>query len=360
MEYCFQDEYEVSINFDALDKLSPVVRARIDMGLLARLTNTPLELLDKYRRDRDELESAYTPSPRDSLRRLSHQSLDKQISLRLQEFNSIESSCNLRRTRTMSDVNNATIAESNTIITMVTKNKKSGKPRPMTFLVDYNEDNSTKEDLQRDLLRVFTLSTTNIKSLSVEEPMKELRRLSVKSDTILRERAKLEEIVKGKAKTDEIVKYGSQMDVRKEEGTMAHKEIRQEEAMADKEVKKEAMADKEPEKEVMADKEAEKEAMADKEVEKEAIGDKEVRQKEAMADKEVEKEAMDDKEVEVRQIEVVVTMESEKEEEAALVCARRSDRVETTQEEESAHIEEVEIRIEDTGNELEMETSFNK
>ena len=49
MEYCIQEEYEAKINFTALDNLDPLIRAGIDMDMLATLTNTDPKLLDKYR-----------------------------------------------------------------------------------------------------------------------------------------------------------------------------------------------------------------------------------------------------------------------------------------------------------------------
>lgn len=49
MDYEIKEEYVATLNMDALETLSPDVRAHIDLDFLAQLTNTSPERLEKYR-----------------------------------------------------------------------------------------------------------------------------------------------------------------------------------------------------------------------------------------------------------------------------------------------------------------------
>ena len=143
VDYCIQEEYEAKINFEALDKLDPAVRAGIDMDLLANITHTDSSLLSKYKTPAPPQDSGgHTPvsvrspvvpplSRSASLHRLNHDCIEKKLCQKLQEAtkrNSLDRG-SLRRVRTLSDVNNTPLGSnrgSMSSITMISTRKDSG------------------------------------------------------------------------------------------------------------------------------------------------------------------------------------------------------------------------------------------
>ena len=79
VEYCIQEEYEAKINFDALERLEPSIRAGIDMDILAKLTNTDPALLDKYRVEDSDIPVVCSPSV------ISQESLHRNLSITVQD-----------------------------------------------------------------------------------------------------------------------------------------------------------------------------------------------------------------------------------------------------------------------------------
>jgi 2,4-dienoyl-CoA reductase-like NADH-dependent reductase (Old Yellow Enzyme family) len=80
VQYCTNEEYEVTINFDVLDTLDPTIRAGMDLVMLARMTNTDPKLLEKYKvtePQTEEAEQRRSSSLKSSLLYASHESLHR-------------------------------------------------------------------------------------------------------------------------------------------------------------------------------------------------------------------------------------------------------------------------------------------
>lgn len=139
LEYCIQEEYEAKINFEALEKLDPAIRAGIDMDVLASITHTDPALLAKYKPRIPQESTSNTPksirspaqclSRSSSLHRMNFDSIDKKLSQKIQTIkrNSLDGG-NLRRVRTLSDVNgtDSNRGSLSSVVTIMSGRKDSG------------------------------------------------------------------------------------------------------------------------------------------------------------------------------------------------------------------------------------------
>ena len=141
VDYCIREEYEAKLNLKALDRLDPIIREGIDMDLLAKITHTDPDLLRKYKpanppESRDHTPSVVMTPPMGvlsrsaSLHRIGHDCVEKKLNQKLQETmkrNSLDGG-NLRRVRTLSDVNTTTWSARSSMssITMMSVRKDSG------------------------------------------------------------------------------------------------------------------------------------------------------------------------------------------------------------------------------------------
>ena len=261
VEYTIQEEYQARINFQALDQLDPAIRARIDLELLARLTNTDPEKLEKYRTmDKDFLKSSIaglpTPTNYDiiSLHQENLKSLDRQLSSQLQQSSGLESSTGLRRTRSFSYISSMKI-----------DGTSKGQHRPMTFIVQ-REEREENQESEKDFLRVFEMSTSSSpRSMTSQRSM-----TSPRSMVSSRSMTNVNKVIELEPK-EEVEKKGAAIE---DEG-VTKEEVEREEA-AKEEVEREEAAKEEVEREEAAKEEVEREEAAKEEVEREEAAKEEV------------------------------------------------------------------------------------
>lgn len=162
VEYSIQDEYEAQINFEALDRLDPDIRSRIDMDLLAKLTNTePALLVPK------NVEEGSCDNPKLSTMSKSGslQSLHRHFSLSLQKSHDTLSCASNRSSYNHND-NPSIIKRSKSAsgVSSITMEESEGSVSPIKFVVQCMGEQNVGE--VKDLLKVVTGSWLANSSLS--------------------------------------------------------------------------------------------------------------------------------------------------------------------------------------------------